>query len=68
MKAAPFRTKFPLAEGVGVFIGILAWDILNDGWPNPLKALLIAVPCALVWFAIRCWRRGADGETENQPH
>ncbi|GHU03163.1 hypothetical protein FACS1894158_00890 [Betaproteobacteria bacterium] len=57
MRAAHIRsTKFPLAEGVGIFIGILAWDLLNEGHPDLLKALLIAVPCALVWYGIRYWK------------
>ena len=49
--------KFPLAEGIGIFVGILAWDLLSEGRPKLLKALLIAGPCALGWYAIRCWRR-----------
>jgi hypothetical protein len=60
LRSAPFRTKkFPLAEGIGIFVGILAWDLLSEGRLDPLKALLIAVPCALVWYAIRCWKHGA---------
>ncbi|MDR3299685.1 MAG: hypothetical protein LBU43_06715 [Candidatus Accumulibacter sp.] len=57
----PFRsTKFPLAEGIGIFVGILAWDLLTEGHFNhPFRALLIAVSCTLVWYAVRCWRRGA---------
>jgi hypothetical protein len=59
LSPAPFRSKkFPLAEGIGIFVGILAWDLLSEGRLNPLKALLIAVPCALVWYAIRCWKHG----------
>jgi hypothetical protein len=60
LNSAPSRSKkFPLAEGVGIFVGILAWDLLSEGRLNPLKALLIAVPCALVWYVIRRWRHGA---------
>jgi hypothetical protein len=59
LSSAPSRSKkFPFAEGVGIFVGILAWDLLSEGRLNPLKALLIAVPCTLVWYAIRCWRHG----------
>ena len=50
------RTTFPVAEGVGIFVGIVAWDLLSDGHPNIAKAALIAVPCSLVWFGIRYWR------------
>jgi hypothetical protein len=52
-------TKFPLAEGVGIFVGILAWDLLSEGRLEILKALLIAVPCTLGWYAVRCWRHRA---------
>jgi hypothetical protein len=58
LRSQPFRsTKFPLAEGMSIFVGILAWDLLSEGHLSLLKALLIAVPCALVWYAVRCWRR-----------
>lgn len=50
-------TKFPLAEGIGIFIGILAWDLLSEGRPDLLKALAIAVPSALVWYVVRLLRR-----------
>jgi hypothetical protein len=59
LKSATSRsTKFPLAEGIGIFVGILAWDLLSLGHPDLLKALLIAVPCALVWYAVRYWKHG----------
>jgi len=55
------RTTFPVAEGVGIFVGIVAWDLLSDGHPDLAKAAMIAVPCSLIWFGIRCWRaRGKD--------
>jgi len=50
------RTTFPVAEGIGIFVGIVAWDLLSDGHPDIAKAALVAVPCSLVWFGIRCWR------------
>jgi len=50
------KPSFPLIEGVGILIGVMAWDLLNDGYVNIDKAFLIAVPCTLIWFAIRCWR------------
>ena len=46
--------RFPLAEGACLFIGILAWDLLSEGRLNPIKALSIAIPATLVWYAIRC--------------
>jgi hypothetical protein len=50
------RTTFPVAEGVGIFVGIVAWDLLADGKMDLLKAVLIAAPCALVWFGFRYWK------------
>ncbi len=50
-------TKFPLAEGIGIFVGILAWDLLSEGHLDVFKALIIAVPCTFAWFAIRFWRK-----------
>lgn len=50
-------TKFPLAEGVGIFVGILAWDLLSEGRLDLFKAVAIAVPCTLCWYAVRCWRQ-----------
>jgi hypothetical protein len=61
LNSAPSRSKkFPLAEGIGIFVGILAWDLLSEGRPDLLKALLIAVPCTLAWYAIRCWKHGTQ--------
>jgi hypothetical protein len=49
-------TTFPLAEGIGVFVGVVAWDLLTDGHLEIIKALLIAAPCTLAWFGVRCWK------------
>ena len=53
--AAP-RSSFPTAEGVGIFVGVVAWDLLAYGHLNIIKAAAIATPCAIVWYATRCWR------------
>lgn len=50
------HSTFPLAEGIGIFVGIVAWDLLADGRMDIIKAALIATPCALIWFGVRCWR------------
>jgi len=50
------RTTYPVAEGVGIFVGIVAWDLLSDGQMDVAKAAFIAIPCSLVWFGIRWWR------------
>ena len=49
-------TPFPLSEGIGIFVGVMAWDLLFDGQAEFMKAVIITVPCTLAWFAIRCWR------------
>ena len=41
------QVTFPVAEGVGIFVGIVAWDLLTDGRVDIAKALLIATPFAL---------------------
>jgi hypothetical protein len=48
-------TTFPVAEGIGIFVGIVAWDLLAEGRMEIIKALLIAVPCSLLWYGARCW-------------
>ncbi len=55
------KVTFPLSEGIGVFIGVVAWDLLADGHMDIYKALLIAAPVTLGWFGVRCWKaRSAD--------
>ncbi len=46
---------FPVAEGAAIFIGVVAWDVLAAGEPELVKALLIAVIGALVWYGARGW-------------
>lgn len=50
------HTTFPIAEGVGIFVGVVAWYLLADGHIEFTKALLIAVSSSLVWFGLRCWK------------
>lgn len=55
---------FPVTEGIGIFIGIVAWDVLSAGEMELLKASLIAATGALIWYGARCWssrrkRRGS---------
>ncbi|MCB1931818.1 hypothetical protein [Accumulibacter sp.] len=49
------RTSVPVAEGVGIFVGIVAWDVLSAGQMELLKALLIAAGSTVVWYCARCW-------------
>ena len=48
------RATFPVAEGIGVFVGIIAWDLFNDGHLELIKAIAIAAPCSLnmVWHSL----------------
>jgi len=54
---AKHQVTFPVAEGLGIFVGIVAWDLLTDGRMDLAKALLIAAPCTLAWFAVRYWKQ-----------
>jgi hypothetical protein len=47
---------FPITEGIGIFIGIVAWDVLSIGEVPLLKASIIACIGALIWYGARCWR------------
>ena len=58
------HTTFPVAEGIGVFVGIVAWDLFNYGHLELIKAVLIAAPCALIWYGIRYWK----AKVRNKPH
>ena len=44
----------PVAEGIGVLLGVLAWDWLSDGRASLLRALLFAIPCGLALYVLRC--------------
>ena len=46
---------FPIAEGIGIFVGIVAWDLLAEGRMEIIKAFVIAVPCSLAWYGVLCW-------------
>ncbi len=50
-------TNFPFAEGIGIFVGVLAWNLLSEGRLDILNALVIAVPRTLAWFALRRWKQ-----------
>lgn len=47
------RPPLPLAEGVGIFIGVVAWNLLSDGHLALFRALLVTIPCTLLWYAAR---------------
>lgn len=50
------HTTFPIAEGFGIFFGVVAWDLLTDGHLEIIRAALIASACSLAWFVLRCWK------------
>ena len=55
--ARPARhTAFPIAEGLGIFFGVVGWDLLSDGHLELAKAALIAAPATLIWYGLRCWK------------
>lgn len=64
------RAPFPLIEGVGIILGVMAWDLLNDGYVDIDKAFLIAAPCTAIWFAVRLWRNRTQkrSNTKNRTH
>jgi hypothetical protein len=62
------HANFPIAEGLGIFVGVVAWDLLADGHLEIIKALLIAVPCSLIWFGFRRWREKHKNEDRNHGH
>ncbi len=49
-----FRPSFPVAEGIGIFIAVTAWDVLSAGETSLIKAALIAIGGALSLFVFRC--------------
>lgn len=48
--------RIPVAEGIGIFVGIVAWDVLTVGHTELIKALLIAAAGSLVWYGVRYWQ------------
>ena len=59
--------RFPLAEGVGIFIGIAAWDVLTLGETDLLKASLIGASSALAWYGVRSFRRRGSHLRTSKP-
>ena len=58
--------RFPVVEGIGIFIGVAAWDLLALGELQWLKALLAGAIGALVWYAVR--RRRSSGDVASPGH
>lgn len=59
MNAVPQEPlPFPVVEGVGIFIGIVAWNVLTSGELELFRASLIAAGGALVWYGARRWLTG----------
>jgi hypothetical protein len=46
----------PISEGIGIFVGIVAWDVLSIGEMDLLKALLISAGGTAVWYGARYWQ------------
>ncbi len=47
---------FPVVEGIAIFIGIVAWDVLSVGEVALVKASIIAFGCALIGYGARALR------------
>lgn len=58
--------RFPVAEGIGIFIGVAAWELLTVGELKLLEALLAGAAGALVWFGVRSLRRRTRGASSDQ--
>ncbi len=58
--------RFPVAEGIGIFIGVAAWELLTVGELKLLEALLAGTAGALVWYGVRSLRSGARGASSDQ--
>lgn len=50
------HTTFPVSEGIGIFVGIVAWDLITEGQMDAGKAAIIAACCSVAWFGVRCLR------------
>lgn len=53
--------NFPLAESIGIFLGISGVDWLARGYAEPLKAAAIALACGSAGYAWRRWRQRGAG-------
>ena len=42
-----------MAEGLGILVGVLAWDLLAEGRADFAKAAAIAGAGSLVWYGVR---------------
>jgi hypothetical protein len=61
---AQLPQPFPVAEGIGIFIGIVAWDVLSAGEMELLKASLIAAVCCAGLVRRTLLAEQATGDTE----
>lgn len=59
---------FPTTEGIGIFVGIVAWDVLGSGEAALLKASLLAGAGMLALYGYRCRqaRRHDDPKTDDR--
>ncbi len=60
----PRHPVFPIAEGLGIFVGVVGWDLLSEGHLELVKAALIAGPATLVWYALRWWHERRHHEND----
>ncbi len=58
----PHKTTFPLAEGIGIFVGVASWYLLTEGKLEIAWSLAVAVPGSLLWFGVRCWKNRSQNK------
>lgn len=49
--------NIPVAESIGVLLGILGFDLISEGRADLPKSLLAALIFAAVIVVWRCWRQ-----------
>ena len=50
------QIPLPCRRRHGIFLGVIAWDLLSEGYVDLTKALIVTAPVSLGWFALRCWK------------
>ncbi len=56
LPAACVRAACPYSFAFFVFLSVMGWNVLSEGYPNPWVAALIALATAVPIFIFRLWR------------
>ena len=62
----PHKKQFPWLESFGIFMGIIAWNLLANGEIEFFNAALITIPCALIWFMLRCRKSNQQRQQQSE--